>query len=118
MKTEAAVKALGGLAQASRLDIYRLLVRRGPDGFNPSELSERLEIPPPTLSFHLKALQHAGLVSSRREGRFLHYYANLDQMRMLMDFMTENCCSLAENACDIDCKPLDGPVRIIKSGGR
>jgi DNA-binding transcriptional ArsR family regulator len=106
MKSEDVVKALGALAQESRLAIFRLLVKRGPDGFTPSELSERLEVPAPTLSFHLKELQHAGLVSSRRESRFLYYSADFDRMRGVLDFLTENCCSLSDVECDSACKPV------------
>lgn len=106
MKSEEVIKALGALAQESRLAIFRLLVKRGPDGYTPTELSERLEVPAPTLSFHLKELQHAGLVTSRRESRFLYYSANFEQMRGVLDFLTENCCSLSEVQCDSTCKPI------------
>ena len=71
VKAEDAVLALGALAQESRLAIYHLLVKRGPDGYSPSDLVDKVGIPAPTLSFHLKELQHAGLIASRREGRFL-----------------------------------------------
>jgi|ERR1700679_907105 ArsR family transcriptional regulator len=111
MKTSNAVEALSALAQESRLAVYRLLVKRGPDGFNPGELAEQLSIPAPTLSFHLKELQRAGLVSSRREGRFLHYSASFDQMRELVNFLTENCCSLADETCDSSCKPVASSKR-------
>lgn len=106
MKHNDAVQALGALAQESRLTVFRMLVKRGPEGFNPGELSERLEIPAPTLSFHLKELQRAGLVLARREGRFLYYSANFEQMRELLGFLTENCCSLSDAACDSECKPI------------
>lgn len=111
MKTNDAVRALGALAQESRLTMYRLLVKRGPEGFNPGELSERLGIPAPTLSFHLKELQRAGLVASRREGRFLRYSADFGQMRGLLDFLTENCCSLSEAARGSDCAPASPRAR-------
>src|SRR5687768_8589012 len=111
MKTSLAVEALGALAHESRLAVYRLLVTRGPDGYNPGELAERLGIPAPTLSFHLKELQQAGLVSSRREGRFLHYSANFTHMRELVGFLTENCCTQSDAECDVDCKPLGIPKR-------
>ncbi len=64
MKTDAVVEATGALAQESRLSIYRLLVKRGPEGFNPGAIIMRLAIPAPTLSFHLKQLQRAGLIAS------------------------------------------------------
>jgi ArsR family transcriptional regulator len=106
MKSSEAIRALGALASESRLAVFRLLVKRGPKGFTPSELIERLQVAAPTLSFHLKELVHAGLVSSRREGRNLYYGPNVEQMNALLGFLTENCCSLADEACDADCKPL------------
>ncbi len=111
MKSDAVIEALGALAQESRLSIYRLLVKRGPEGYNPGDLATRLDIPAPTLSFHLKQLQRAGLIACRRDGRFLHYSANFDYMQLLVGFLTQNCCSLADNACDTDCKPIALPVR-------
>ncbi|HYM36072.1 MAG TPA: metalloregulator ArsR/SmtB family transcription factor [Steroidobacteraceae bacterium] len=107
MKSEAIVKALGALAQESRLDVFRLLVKRGPRGYTPGELAEKLDVPAPTLSFHLKELQHAGLAESRRDGRFLYYSANFDTMNALVNFLTENCCSLSDEACDSQCKPVN-----------
>ena len=106
MKISDAVQALGALAQESRLAVYRLLVQRGPDGYNPGELSERLKIPASTLSFHLKELQRVDLIVAERRGRFLHYSANFTRMRGLVDFLTLHCCSLSDTACDSECKPL------------
>jgi ArsR family transcriptional regulator, arsenate/arsenite/antimonite-responsive transcriptional repressor len=111
MKSEEAVSALGALAQESRLSIFRLLVKRGPDGHTPGELAEKLEIPAPTLSFHLKELQHADLIVSRREGRFLYYSANFDTMNGLVGFLSENCCSLSDSACDAQCRPAASSKR-------
>lgn len=87
-----AVEALGALAQDRRLKVYRLLVQAGPTGIAATEIAERLRIPANTLSFHLKALSHAGLVLSRQEGRFIYYSANYEQMDSLLGFLTENCC--------------------------
>lgn len=106
MKSPDAIIALGALAQESRLAIYRILVKRGPDGYTPGDLAAKTDIPAPTLSFHLKELQRAELVTVRREGRFLYYSANFAQMQGLVDFLTENCCSLAEASCDANCQPL------------
>ena len=100
MKSQDAVSALGALAHESRLAVFRLLVKRGPQGYTPGELAERLEIPAPTLSFHLKELQRVGLLLVEREGRFLNYTANFPQMSDVLGFLTENCCSLADGACD------------------
>ncbi len=92
MKTNHAVLALAALAQPHRLATFRQLVVAGPSGLTPGVLAERLAIPAPTLSFHLKELLHAGLVSQAREGRNLIYRARFDQMQSLVGFLTENCC--------------------------
>lgn len=107
MKSEEIVSALGALAQESRLAVFQLLVRRGPEGFTPGELAGRLEIPAPTLSFHLKELQRVGLLTVRRAGRNLHYTADFDRMRGLLAFLTEKCCSLSDQDCDADCNPVN-----------
>jgi ArsR family transcriptional regulator, arsenate/arsenite/antimonite-responsive transcriptional repressor len=105
MKSLEAIAALSALASEARLAVYRVLVKRGPEGYTPSELIKRLELPAPTLSFHLKGLVQAGLVISRREGRNLYYSPNFVRMDALVGFLTENCCSLAEVACATECQP-------------
>jgi DNA-binding transcriptional ArsR family regulator len=105
MKSPDAIVCLGALAQETRLGIFRLLVKRGPRGYTPGELAAKTETPAPTLSFHLKELQRAELISARRDGRFLYYSANFVQMQQLVDYLTENCCSLAEEGCDAACRP-------------
>jgi ArsR family transcriptional regulator len=109
MKSSDAIQALGALASESRLAVFRLLVKRGPGGYRPSELVARLSVPAPTLSFHLKELMHAGLVVSRRESRNLYYSPHIEQMNALVGFLTENCCSLADEECDAQCKPVAQP---------
>jgi DNA-binding transcriptional ArsR family regulator len=99
MKSELAITVLSALASEPRLAVYRLLVQRGPEGFTPSTLAERLDIPLPTISFHLKELTRAGLIASRREGRNLFYGPNFDRMNALVAFLTEHCCSLADQGC-------------------
>jgi DNA-binding transcriptional ArsR family regulator len=111
MKTVDVVKALGALAQESRLSVFRLLVKRGPDGFMPSVIAEKLGIAGPTLSFHLKELQNAGLVSARREGRCLFYAVRFERMKGLVGFLTDECCSQASGACDADCNPVALPMK-------
>lgn len=106
MKTDDVVIALGALAQGSRLAIFRALVKRGPQGYTPGDLIEKIAIPAPTLSFHLKELQRARLVASRREGRFLYYSANFEAMQELIGFLTEKCCSLSDVECDSTCVPV------------
>lgn len=105
MKSDDAIQSLAALAQESRLAIFRMLVRRGPEGFTPTQLGERLSVPGPTLSFHLKELQRAGLVDVRRDGRFLYYRPNFTHMNGLVAFLTENCCALAEKGCGPECAP-------------
>ena len=105
MKSREAIAALSALASESRLAVFRLLVKRGPEGYTPSELTTRLGLPAPTLSFHLRGLLQAGLVISRREARNLFYSPNIERMNTLVGFLTENCCSLADQACDANCEP-------------
>ncbi|MBB5502501.1 helix-turn-helix transcriptional regulator [Paraburkholderia sp. MM5384-R2] len=93
MDTINAVRALGALAHESRLAIFRQLVVAGPEGMAAGEIAQQLGISPSGLSFHLKDLTHAGLVSPRQEGRFVIYTANFDAMTSLIGFLTENCCS-------------------------
>jgi len=104
MKNIDVVEALAALAQDSRLAIYRLLVKRGPEGYAAGEIGARLEIPGPTLSFHLKALSQAELVTTRKESRFVYYSANFERMNGLVAYLTDNCCSLG-SACDASCAP-------------
>lgn len=92
MDTKQTLSALAALAQESRLAVFRLLVRTGPEGLAASKIGERLAIAPSSLSFHLKELAHAGLVASRQEGRFVIYSADTRAMNGLIDFLTENCC--------------------------
>jgi DNA-binding transcriptional ArsR family regulator len=103
MKSIDAVVGLAALAQESRLALFRLLVKRGPEGYTPSQLSEKLDVPGPTLSFHLKELQRANLIEARREGRFLYYKPNFSRMNQLLGFLTENCCVLADKDCGPVC---------------
>ncbi len=106
MKSKDAIVALSALASESRLAVYRLLVKRGPEGYTPSELAARLDLPAPTLSFHLKSLVQAGLVVSRREARNLFYRPSFERMQGLIEYLTENCCSLADKGCGTSCEPL------------
>jgi len=103
VKSKEVVVALFALAQESRLAVFRQLVKRGPDGYTPGELSERLSVPAPTLSFHLKELANAKLIAARRGGRFLYYSVNFDRIRAVVDFLTDQCCSLADASCANDC---------------
>lgn len=93
MKNKEAVRALSALAQESRLEVFRLLVRTGPGGLAAGELSERLGLPPATMSFHLKELTNAGLITSKRESRSIIYSADFARMQKLINFLLENCCA-------------------------
>lgn len=92
MEMKEAVKALAALAHDSRLAIYRLLVQAGPEGLPAGKLAEMMQIPPSSLSFHLKELVHADLLVSQQAGRFVIYAAKYPSMNELLSFMTENCC--------------------------
>jgi ArsR family transcriptional regulator len=93
MEKSTAIAALAALAQESRLDIFRLLVQKGPAGMPAGLIGERLGLPSPTLSFHLNQLRYAGLIGSRRESRSIVYSANYDAMAELLTYLTENCCA-------------------------
>jgi DNA-binding transcriptional ArsR family regulator len=92
MESTNAVTALAALASGSRLGVYRLLVQAGPTGMAAGHIAEATDIPASTLSFHLKELAHAGLVTLRQEGRFVIYSANYSTMNELIGFLIENCC--------------------------
>ena len=93
METSTAVAALAALAQESRLAVFRLLVQAGPAGMAAGTISTAADIPPSSLSFHLKQLTHAGLITSRQESRFVIYEANFATAAALVAFLTENCCA-------------------------
>lgn len=92
MEETAVIKALAALAQPVRLKTFRALVVAGAEGMTPGALAELLDTPAATLSFHLKELLNAGLVTQERDGRSLIYRAAYDQMNALLSFMTKNCC--------------------------
>ncbi|MGH9697528.1 MAG: ArsR/SmtB family transcription factor [Bryobacteraceae bacterium] len=103
METTIALSALAGLAQETRLAIFRLLVEKGPEGLAAGDIAERLDLPNATLSFHLKEMAHAGLLEPRQAGRFIYYSANYSTMNGLVAYLTENCCRGV--SCDIACAP-------------
>lgn len=100
MEALVATERLAALAHESRLEIFRRLVQRGPDGLAAGELAQTLAVAPPTLSFHLAHLSRAGLIGSRRQGRSILYFADYVAMRELVGFLFENCCG------EGDCAPL------------
>ena len=99
MKQSWVIESLSGLAQESRLEIFRLLVQRGPEGLAAGVIGERLGLPLPTLSFHLAQLKHAGLINARRESRSIIYSANYKTMNDLVAYLTENCCGGGTELC-------------------
>jgi DNA-binding transcriptional ArsR family regulator len=90
------VASLAALAQPMRLRIFRALVGAGPCGLTPGVLSAMLDVPPSTLSFHLKGLAHAGLVMQQRDGRHLHYRPALTRMNALLGYLADHCCEAGE----------------------
>ena len=123
MELRSAVSALSALAQETRLSIFRLLVTAGPEGIPAGRIGDELEVPPATLSFHLKELSHAGLVTSRQEGRFVYYAANFEHMAALMSFLTQNCChgmpqeclTVVETALGRCCAPASSKRKTARS---
>ncbi len=115
MEMKAAVTALGALAQETRLSIYRLLVEVGRDGESVGRIAETLKVPGATLSFHLKELARAGLVTTRQERQFIYYTVDFERMAELMTFLTQNCCqgmpekclTIVETALGRCCAPAD-----------
>jgi DNA-binding transcriptional ArsR family regulator len=103
------LKALAGLSQETRLAIFRLLVEKGPEGLAAGTIAERLGIANATLSFHLKELTNAGLVTPDQAGRFIYYTANYATMNGLVDYLTENCCRSGA-VCDPTCAPKVRPT--------
>ncbi len=111
MESEEAVTALGALAHEHRLAVFRLLLAHAPTGLPAGAISERLELAPATLSFHLKELARTGLVSARPDGRFIWYRADLATMNGLVAYLTENCCRAQDTvAC---CVPAAPKPRIV-----
>ncbi|MGY8524564.1 ArsR/SmtB family transcription factor [Paracidovorax citrulli] len=92
MEIIAAVDALAALAHPARLAVFRLLVRAGPQGMPAGRIAEAVALAPSSLSFHLKELQHAGLLGSRQEGRSILYTARFETMNALLVYLTDDCC--------------------------
>lgn len=104
MENKLAVQLLSSIAQEARLEIFRLLVQAGAEGLAAGAIGEKLQIPASTLSFHLKELNVAGLISSRQVSRFIYYSANYEAMNGLLAYLTENCCAGQQVCCsDLTC---------------
>jgi DNA-binding transcriptional ArsR family regulator len=112
MDSSIAIDSLAALAQQSRLAIFRLLVEAGREGLSVGEIGADLHVAPATLSFHLKELANAGLITARQQGRYIYYAANYERMNALVGYLTENCCR-GTGACDVPaCGPATTPVRL------
>ncbi|MFZ5748161.1 MAG: ArsR/SmtB family transcription factor [Pseudomonadota bacterium] len=99
MENESAIAALGALAQETRLDAFRLLVRHEPDGMAAGEIARQLGVPQNTLSAHLGVLARAGLVRSERRSRSILYRADLDGLRAMTLFLLKDCCGGNADLC-------------------
>src|SRR6266487_1343456 len=105
METKSALTALAALAQETRLAVFRLLVETGLEGLPVGKIGERLSIAPATLSFHLKELAHADLVTMRHEGRFIYCSANFATMNDLLAYLTDTCCGGTSTYVPV-CEPV------------
>lgn len=116
MKTSQVIAALGALAHEHRLQVYRLLVERGPAGLSAGAIAASIGRLPSSLTFHLQALHRAGLIVRRREGRQLIYSTDFESMNALVGYLTENCCAGSSQscapACEVACKPAAAPKAV------
>jgi DNA-binding transcriptional ArsR family regulator len=99
MKKTTATTIFESLSSGVRLDVYRLLVKKGPEGMVAGEIGSALDVPPTNLSFHLKTLSHTGLITVVQEGRFQRFRANLPLMMELIAYLTEECCGGNPEQC-------------------
>ena len=99
MVSESAILALGALAQGTRLDAFRLLVRHEPEGLAAGEVAKALDVPQNTMSVHLATLARAGLIRSERRSRIINYRADLDQLKALTLFLVKDCCGGKAELC-------------------
>ena len=113
MEFKTAVACLSALAHEGRLKVFRLLVQAGPLGLPAGEIARRLDTLPNSLSANLNVLSHAGLVSTRRQGRSIIYTAQYDRMRDVLGFLVEDCCGGSPEICS----PLADVLRTACCGG-
>lgn len=99
MEKQEATAIFESLSSGVRLDVYRLLVKKGPDGLVAGEIAAALDLPPTNLSFHFRAMTQAGLLNVEQEGRFQRYRANLPLMLDLIAYLTEECCTGRPETC-------------------
>ena len=110
MEIKTAIDAFAALAQETRLAIFRLLVKAGPEGHAAGTIAEKLGLPGATLSFHLNHLRQAGMIEQKREGRSLRYSVRFDTVQSLLTFLMEDCCqgqipaeALTQSCCTPEC---------------
>jgi len=115
MEKSDVIAALAALAQDNRLDVFRLLVKAGPEGLAAGHVAKMLGLPPNTLSFHFDRLRQAGLIAVRRESRSMIYTAQFGTMNGLVDFLTENCCKGVADECSPSCA---APATTSKTGSK
>jgi DNA-binding transcriptional ArsR family regulator len=101
-----AVDALGALAHETRLSVFHMLVKAGPEGMIAGAIAEALAVPPSTMSHHLATLERAGLIRSERESRLIHYRADYHGMRRLLTFLMQDCCQGMPELCGDLMAPL------------
>lgn len=100
MDSNSAIAAFGALAQPTRLDVFRLLVRREPDGLAAGEIARQLGVPQNTMSVHLATLARAGLIRAERRSRIINYRTDLDRLRALTLFLVKDCCGGKAELCE------------------
>ena len=118
MQKRTAIQVFESLSSGIRLDVYRLLIKQGPQGMVAGQIASALDLPPANLSFHLKAMTQAGLVTVEQEGRFQRYRANFPLMVDLIAYLTAECCAgHAEECANLPgcADPLRTPVPSVES---
>ncbi len=117
MEKNTATAVFESLSSGLRLDVFRLLVRKGEQGIVAGEIATTLDIPPTNLSFHLKALTQAGLLTVQQEGRFQRYRANIPLMLDLITYLTEECCAGHPEQC-VDVRTISRDCEAKYSGAK
>ena len=100
MEPATAIEALGALAQATRLEAFRLLMKHEPNGLPAGEVARLLDVPQNTMSSHLAILARAGLISSERQSRSIVYRAEIDKVREIASFLVNDCCGGRPELCE------------------
>lgn len=100
MCPDLAIRCFSALGQVHRLEVLRLLIRHAPEGLKAGDIAEAVGQPASTMSSHLRILAEAGLVSSRRQGREIHFSPNIDRVRELILFLVADCCGGRTDTCE------------------